>query len=178
MGTKKRRKAGHSVNPEAENGRPRDGRTVIEESDHKRARVKGLLQKINFIETDMELQKQILAAIPSGDRAEMEAVIRTIADQKRQIIDLRLDIKQIDEAEYDRIIAIEQAAETFRRIAADKTFVEVRTLNESGTCSLMFIDDTRLDCLVTAREENGDWTVLTLDGETREYPSGWVKQEV
>jgi hypothetical protein len=28
---------------------------------------------------------------------------------------------------------------------------------------------------VAAREENGNWTVLTLDGETREYPGGFVK---
>jgi len=32
-----------------------------------------------------------------------------------------------------------------------------------------------MDCLVTAKEENGNWTVLTLDGETREYPGGLIK---
>jgi hypothetical protein len=38
-------------------------------------------------------------------------------------------------------------------------------------------DGTRLDCLVKAEEENGNWTVLTIEGETKEYPGGLVKQE-
>jgi len=31
-------------------------------------------------------------------------------------------------------------------------------------------DGTRQDCLVAAKEENGNWTVLTIDEETKEYP--------
>lgn len=137
--------------------------------------VKGILQKINFIETDMDLQKQILLSIPSKEKGEMEKVIRKIARMKQQIDDLRMEIKKIDEDEYNKIIAIEHAAEEFRRIAETKQFVQVNTLNESGECFITFNDGTRLDCLVTAKEENGNWTVLTLDGETKEYPGGFVK---
>ena len=139
------------------------------------AKIKGILQKINFIETDMELHKQILVSVPADDKTEMETIISKIADQKQQINELRQQIKKIDEDEYNKIIAIERAAETFRKIAIDKKFVQVNTLNESGVCFITFNDGTRLDCLVTAKEENGNWTVLTLEGETKEYPGGFIQ---
>jgi hypothetical protein len=137
--------------------------------------VKGLLQKINFIEADMELHKQILFSIPSDHKVEMKKVLNTIADQKQQIIDLREQIKLIDENEYNKIIAIEKAAETFKQISRDKKFVQVNTLNEKGQCFITLNDGTRLDCLVAAEEENGNWTVLTIDGETKEYPGGLIR---
>ncbi|MCP3945104.1 MAG: hypothetical protein GY710_27000 [Desulfobacteraceae bacterium] len=137
--------------------------------------VKGLLQKINFIETDMELHKQILFSIPSDNKSEMEKVVNTIADQKKQIGDLREQIKEIDEDEYNKIITIEQAADRFRRISRDKKFVHVTTLNEDRECFISFNDGTRVDCLVVAREENGNWTVLTIEGETKEYPDGLIQ---
>ncbi|SDU42697.1 hypothetical protein [Desulfobacula phenolica] len=139
------------------------------------SKIKGLLQKINFIEADMELHKQILLSIPSDNKTEMEAVINKIADQKKQINDLRLEIKTLDKDEYNKILAIERAAQTFRQIAKDKKFVQVNTLNETGECFITFNDGTRLDCLVAAKEENGNWTVLTLEGETKEYPGGFIK---
>lgn len=138
-------------------------------------KIKGLLQKINFIETDMDLHKQILLSIPSDNKKEMEEVIKKIADQKKQIDELRLEIKKNDEDEYNKIIAFENAAKAFQEISKDKKFVRVNTLNETGACFITLNDDTRVDCLVAAKEENGNWTVLTLAGETKEYPSGWVK---
>mgnify|MGYP003961184019 FL=1 len=123
----------------------------------------------------MELHKQILVSIPSEDKSEIKNIISKIADQKNQIHALRQEIKKIDEDEYNKIIAIEKAAQVFRQIARDKKFVQVNTLNESGVCFITFNDGTRLDCLVTAKEENGNWTVLTLDGETKEYPRGIIK---
>jgi len=139
------------------------------------AKIKGILQKINFVEADMELHKQILVSIPADNKVEMETIISKIADLKKQINALRQQIKKIDEDEYNKIIAIERAAETFRKIAIDKKFVRVNTLNESGVCFITFNDGTRLDCLVTAKEENGNWTVLTLEGETKEYPNGFIQ---
>jgi len=138
-------------------------------------KIKGLLQKINFIETDMEVHKQILVSIPSENKSEIKTIISKIAGQKHQINELRQQIKKIDEDEYNKIIAIEKAAQVFRQIAKNKKFVQVNTLNESGVCFVTFNDGTRLDCLVTAKEENGNWTVLTLEGETKEYPSGIIK---
>ena len=139
------------------------------------AEIKGLLQKINFIETDMNLHKQILISIPSDNKTEIETIIKKIADQKKQISELRQQIKKIDENEYNKIITIEKSAERFRQISKDKKFVQVNTLNESGVCFITFNDGTRIDCLVAAKEENGNWTVLTLEGETKEYPGGLVK---
>lgn len=137
--------------------------------------VKTILQKINFIETDMDLHKQILMSIPSDQKDEMEKVLKKIAEQKEEIQQLRLKIKEIDVDEYNKIIAIENAVAAFRQIAENKKFVQVNTLNETGECFITFNDGTRLDCLVAAKEENGNWTVLTLDGETKEYPGGFVK---
>ena len=139
------------------------------------SRTKEILQKINFIEADMELHKQILFSIPSDNKAQMEEIIEKISDLKKQINDLRQEIKKTDKDEYDKIIAIERAAETFRQISKDKKYAHVNTLNETGECFITFNDGTRLDCLVAAKEENGNWTVLTLEGETKEYPGGFVK---
>jgi len=137
--------------------------------------IKGLLQKINFIETDMDLHKQILLSIPSDNKSEIEKVIKKIADQKKQINELRLEIKKNDEDEYNKILAFENAAEAFQQLSKNKKFVKVNTLNETGACFITLNDGTRLDCLVAAKEGNGNWTVLTLAGETKEYPGGLVK---
>lgn len=137
--------------------------------------VKALLQKINFIETDMELHRQILFSIPSDKKEEMEKTMNVIAGMKEQIQDLRLKIREIDETEYNRIIAIEQAAETFKRLAREKKFVRVNTLNETGECFVTLNDGTRMDCLVAAQEENGNWTLMTLEGETKEFPASLIK---
>jgi hypothetical protein len=137
--------------------------------------VKGLLQKINFIETDMDLHKQILVSIPSDDKTEIERVIKQIASQKGQIEDLRLRIKDLDEDEYNKIIAIEKGVHDFKQVSRDKKYILVNNLNESGECYITLNDGTRLDCLVAAKEENGNWTILTIAGETKEYPGGLVK---
>ena len=138
-------------------------------------RVKGLLQQINFIETDVEIQKQILFSIPGGDKAEMEKVLTVIAAHKEQIKELRSRIEQIDPEEYQRIVMIEQATETFRKLSENKKWVEVNTLNETGQCALTLNDGTCLECLVSAKDDEGNWTVLTLDGETKQYPGGLVQ---
>lgn len=137
--------------------------------------VKTLLQKINFIETDMELHKQILLSIPSNKKDEIEKTINEIADQKNQIDKLRLKIKEIDKPEYDKIITIEKAAAKFKQISANKNFIAVNTLNESGECYITLSSGKRIDCLVAAKEENGNFTILTVDGETKEYPKDIVQ---
>ncbi len=67
-----------------------------------------LLKKISYIETDMELHKQILVTIPSDRKDDMEQVMHTIASRKQEIRDLRREIKRLDPIAYDRIIAIER----------------------------------------------------------------------
>ena len=141
------------------------------------AKVKELLQKINFVETDMEMQKQILFSIPTDNKSEIEKLINKIADLKKQIADLRQEIKNIDENEYDKIIAIENGTKKFQALSKDKKFVHVNTLNESGECFITLNDGTCINCLVAAKEENGNFTILTLEGEAMEFPKGIVKQE-
>ena len=139
------------------------------------AKVKALLQKINFVETDMEMQKQILFSIPTDNMSEIENLINKIADLKKQIADLRQEIKNIDENEYDKIIAIENGTKKFQELSKDKKYIQVNTLNESGECFITLNDGTRINCLVTAKEENGNWTVLTLEGDAKEYPHGIIQ---
>ncbi len=133
------------------------------------------MQKINFIETDMNLHRQILVSIPSAQTAEIEKTARAIAAMKQQIQDLRMEIKAVDETEYNRIIAIEKGSEKFKEMTQGKKFILVNTLNETGECFVTLADDTRIDCLVAAKEDNGTWTVLTIDGEVKQLPAGLIK---
>ncbi len=141
------------------------------------AAVKQLLQKINCIEADINLHKQILFSLSPDDSSQMEEILQKIASYKNQIHELRQQIKNTDKDEYNRIIVLEKAVNDFLKIAEDKRYVRVTTLNETGICFVELNDGTRLDCLVTAEDDEGNWTVLTLDGETRQYPSGLVKHQ-
>jgi hypothetical protein len=133
---------------------------------------------MNFIETDMEMQKQILFSIPSDNKKEMEILVDKIAALKQQITDLKQEIKKIDKNEYDKIIAIEQGTKKFQELSLDKKYIHVNTLNESGECFITLNDNTRIDCLVAAKEENGNWTILTLGGEAKEYPHGIIQNKL
>jgi hypothetical protein len=139
-------------------------------------KVRALLSKINYIETDMEMQRQILRSIPSDQKGEMEAVVRKIADLKQQVLDLRLEIQKTDQEEYNRIVAMEQAAERFKTLAQEKTFVQVRQPDEQGLCAITLNDGSSLACLVAAQDQDGNWTLLTPDGEIKEFPGGLVKE--
>ncbi len=138
-------------------------------------KIKELLQRINFIETDMEMQKQILFSTPSDDKREMEQLVDKIAGLKQQIMDLRQEIKKIDKREYDKIIAIENGTKKFQELSKNKKYILVNTLNESGECFITLNEGTRIDCLVAAKDESGNWTVLTLEGDAKEYPGGIIK---
>lgn len=133
-----------------------------------------ILQKIDFLEKDMELQKQILFSIPEEDKEEAEAVLKTIASLKEQILELKRSIREVDPEAYERVMALEKATAEFKRIAAEKKFVAVATLDQHRECSVTLQDGTVLECLVTAQTENGDWTLLTLDGELMELSADEV----
>ncbi len=139
------------------------------------AKIKELLQKINFLETDMEVQKQILFSTPSDDKSDMEQLVNKIAGLKQQIMGLRQEIKEIDKSEYDKIIAIENGTKKFQELSKNKKYILVNTLNESGECFITLNEGTRIDCLVAAKDESGNWTVLTLEGDAKEYPAGIIK---
>ena len=128
-------------------------------------KVQDILKKINYIEADMEIQKQILFSIPSADTDEMEKTLKIIADKKAMIADLREQIKAIDPEEFNRILVFEKASEQFRQLTTEKKFVETTTLNEEEQCSIQPKKGQTIDCIVKATDEAGNFTVITLDGE-------------
>lgn len=138
--------------------------------------VENILKKISHIEMDMALHRQILVSIPSDHKDEMHTVIQTIADQKKQVQDLRLEIKRLDESAYNQILAIEKGTEEFKALARGKQFARVDTPDDTGTCRITLNDGTAVACLVAAQEENGNWMVLTRDGIVRQFPGGLVTQ--
>lgn len=138
--------------------------------------VDNILKKISCIEMDMELHKQILFSIPSDQKEEMEKVVRTIADKKHQVQDLRQKIKRLDPSAHDLILAIEKGTREFKARARDKAFSRVDTPDDTGACSLTLNDGTCLDCLVAAKEENGNWMILTREGRVKQFPGGLVQQ--
>lgn len=138
--------------------------------------VETLIKKISYIETDMELHKQILVTIPSAQKDDLEQVMQTIANQKQEIQDLRQEIKRLDPAAHDRILAIEKGTEMFKTMAQDRQFDRVDTPDDTGMCRITLMDGTDVDCLVAAQEKKGDWMILTRDGEVKQFPKGLVKQ--
>ncbi len=139
-------------------------------------KVKSILQKINFIETDMEFQKQILFTIPKENEEEMTEVVQKISELKEKIDLLKESINEIDPEEYQKIIQIEKSAADFKKATMDRKLVDVKTLNNDGECSLTLKDGKVHECLVTAKDESGDWVILTIDGKTIEIPGGDVQE--
>jgi len=138
-------------------------------------KIENILKRINYIETDMDIQKQILFSIPSANKEEMTTVMEKIAAAKQQIDELRQEIKKIDPEEFNRIITFENAVTGFKKIAAQKKFKEITTLNPEQECSISLTDQTRIECLVKAEDENGHWTVVTLDGKIEQFSKNEVK---
>ena len=128
-------------------------------------KVQDILKKINYIEADMDIQKQILFSIPSADTDEMEKTLKIIADKKAMIADLREQIKAIDPEEFNRILVFEKASDQFRQLTTEKKFVEITTLTEEEQCSIQPKEGKPIDCIVKATDEAGNFTVITLDGE-------------
>lgn len=136
-----------------------------------------LLKKINYIEADIEIQKQILFSIPSDDKDEMEKTIVTIADKKEEIAILREEILQIDPAEAERILVFENAVAEFKKLAVETNFQSIvsRTVNED--CVLALKEGDNIECLIKACDGNGNWTVITLDGEIKQFEGSDVDEK-
>ncbi len=139
--------------------------------------VQDLLKRINYIEADIDIQKQILYAIPSDQRAEMEKTIAGIAAKKREIEALRQQIKEMNPEEHRMIVAFEEAVSQFKKLAAGRKFVSVTGRNIGETCALSLYDGSVLECLIKACDEQGDWTIITLDGTLQQYPKMMVTEK-
>lgn len=139
--------------------------------------VQDLLKRINYIEADIDIRKQILFAIPSDQRAEMEKTIADIAAKKKEIEALRQQIKEMDPEEHKRIVAFEEAVATFKQLAAGRKFVSVTGRNIGETCFLSLYDGSAVECLVKACDEQGDWMIITPDGILQQYPKMMVAEK-
>ncbi len=136
-----------------------------------------LLKKINYIEADIEIQKQILYSIPSENRPEIEKTIKIIASHKEDIDLLRQEIKEIDPEEFERITVFEKAITDFKEIASKRQFQHISSKNVDEECSLALTDNNKIECLIKACDENGDWTIITMDGEILHYLKSNVSEE-
>ena len=100
----------------------------------------------------------------------MEEVIRTIAELKKRADDLKRSIEEVDAEVHGRVIKLEKASEEFRKLTASKNLTEVVSLDHHKECLVKLTDGTELECLVKALADDGIWTVLTLDGDVRQFP--------
>ena len=101
-------------------------------------KTEALLKKINYIEADVEIQKQILFSIPSDQQKEMEKTISLIAARKKEIELLRQELKKIDPVEYDLIVRFENTLTEFKKIAAENPFQSVVNRNVHEQCYFTF----------------------------------------
>ena len=138
------------------------------------ASLHAVYQKIHFIERDIELHKQILATIASGNRADMEETIGKIAAMKRQLTELKESIAAIDPEEYQKLQKLEAESARFKELAGQTPLKEIYTLDQYRVCALQLTDGSEVDCLVAALCEDNGWLVLTLAGECRELTAAAV----
>lgn len=124
-----------------------------------------LLKKINYIEADIEIHKQILFSIPSDNRQEIENTLQSIAGKKEEISQLRDEIQKIDPEWFKQILVFEKAVNDFKKIAEEKKFQTIASKNIDEQCSLSLSNNTEIECLIKACDEKGDWTIITIDGE-------------
>lgn len=132
-------------------------------------RVQDLLRKINLIEADLQIQRQILVSIPSKQTKDIEDCIRTIAEKQNEIKDLRKEIQRIDPVQHQRIVRFEEATIAFRDLAKERNFTKINGQNDQGLCSLTLVNGQTIDCLVIACDALGDWAAIDHNGTIREF---------
>ncbi len=141
------------------------------------SKIQDLLKMINYIEADIEIQKQILFSIPSEQREEMEKTVAIIAAKRAEIEKLRQQIKEIDPAEFERIIIFEKAINEFRQLATTRQFTSITGKNINESCQLALNNGEAVECLVKACDADGNWTIITLDGEIRHFAQSVVAEK-
>ena len=137
-------------------------------------KTEALLKKINYIEADVEIQKQILFSIPSDRQAEMETTLTLIAAKKKEIEVLRQELQRHDPEEFALIVLFENAVAEFRKIAQEKPFQSIVNRNVNEECFLSLHNGTRVDCLIKACDHEGTWTIITINGEIKQFSAAAV----
>lgn len=141
-------------------------------------KIQHILKKINYLEAEVEIQKQILFSIPSANTEEIESTIRVIAARKSEIGGLREQINDLNPEEFARIVAFEEASARFMAVGAENKFTSIVHKEIGQECDLRLADGTIVDCLVKACDETGGWTLLTAEGEVLQYTREQVIEQV
>jgi len=131
--------------------------------------VQQLLHKISYIEADMEIQKQILFSLSDSEKEEIEKIIKKIADSKQQIQELRGEIKNLSPEEHQRIVAIENAVEEFKKISSETKFTQINNVSQGDDCTVTTVDGKKTHCLIKALDEEGNITAITVEGQIQYY---------
>ena len=139
--------------------------------------IQNILKRINYLEAEIEIQKQIVFSVSSNDRKTIESLLAIIAGKKKEIDELRGQIRETDPEEYEKIIVFEKAVDDFKKIATERQFQTIIGRNVDEECSLELIDGQRIECLIKACDIGSNWTVITLNGEIRDYPAERVAEK-
>ncbi len=140
-------------------------------------KTQALLKKINYIEVDVEIQKQILFSIPSNQQKEMETTLSLIATKKKEIEALRQELQKHDPEEFAQIVRFENAVAEFRKIAQKKPFQSIINRNVNEECFLSLHNGAKVDCLIKACDHEGNWTIITINGEIKQFPAAAVDEK-
>jgi hypothetical protein len=136
-----------------------------------------ILKKINYIEADIEIHKQILFSIPSDNRQEIENTLQTIAGKKEKITQLRDEIQRIDPEWFKQITVFEKAINDFKKIAVEKNFLSIVSKNIGEQCTLSLANMAEVECLIKACDENENWTIITPEGEIHYFEKNEVSEK-
>jgi len=137
-----------------------------------------ILKKLSYIETEIEIQKQILHSIPSADRAEIEETLTKIVEAKGEISALRDQLKELSPEEYRKLLNIEEGVSAFNDLSRKKHFSKIENLSTTPDCSLTDKSGTSHRCLVKAADDSGNWTIVTLEGELRTFGKDEVEENM
>lgn len=139
--------------------------------------VQDILKRINYLEAEIELQKQILYSRPSQSKKEIEEALTIIAAKKQDVHDLREQIRELDPDEYERILVFEQAVEEFKKLAAERDFQSITGRNVGEECVLKLNNGKSIECLIKACDIDSNWTIVTMSGEVQDFPSSEVAEK-
>jgi hypothetical protein len=140
-------------------------------------KIQDILKRINYIEAEIAIQKQILFSLPSNSTLDMENVIKDIAERKEEIATLRQEILRISPEEHQKIVTLEQAVATFKKLADDKKFTFIKAMEINKECFLSLKNGQKILCLIKALQKNGGWTIISMEGEIQYFTINEVDEK-
>ncbi len=140
-----------------------------------KTQTQNILRKINYLEVEIEIQKQILHSIPSGNTSEIENVIKKISSIKNDIEVQRQEIHKIDPVEYGRIIKLEHAVASVKKMASEEEFASIEGMDGQNTCHIHLKDSQKIQCLIKAIQKDGTHIIITMDGDVEKYSKDMVE---